>query len=228
MNAFRQPRRKNRRNPSRTPNRSRANRSTRSADPLRTSVTAPFGGQLALSRPIRIDNRLYKFVKVVDKGVITSTASTDGLYAFPFALSDLSEVSSFTSIYDQYRLDRIDFHVIAVTQPSVNSTSATPYAFLAVITDYDDSSALATFALHLNYSNVAVLGPGQGHERSFRPRLSMATSSGGDANTTSWIDCATTSVPHFGIKVGVKTSTSTNVSSWYAFARYHISFRNVR
>jgi hypothetical protein len=194
-----------------------------------TMSVSPFGGPLFLNRPSRVDNRVFSFLKVKDLGALTASAAGDVTAAFSFTLSDLSESSSYTSIYDQWRLDRLDIHVLGVTQPGVTASVTPAYAFLSIVTDYDDTAALAAFSLSLNYENVAVIGPGQGHQRTIVPRMALAA--GGTtqfANSRQWIDCSSTSTPWYGIKTCIKQSTSTNVPSWYLFARYHISFRNVR
>lgn len=191
------------------------------------SVVAPFGGALSLRNPVRAAMHVDKFVKVVDKGVVTASSTADVLTSFKFLLSDLSEATSFANIYDQYKIEKITFHVMAVTQPGVLATTTPSYAFLAIVVDLDDATALASFALALNYDNVAVLAPGQGHERTFKPRLA-ANSPTGTLNSTGWIDATTQACEHYGVKICIKQASTTNVPAWYCFARYHCAFRSVR
>ncbi len=185
-----------------------------------------------IPRQMVSDNTVYSVQKLLDKGVVTSTSIADGLYSYQLALSDLNEVASFTSIYDQYRIDRVQVNVMPVTLPNNTSLTALPYAFCAIVTDYDDSATLASFALALNYQNCRVIGPGQGHSRTIIPHTNLAGFDGATAYAISkpapWIDCANTGVTHYGIKICVKQSTSTFVSGWYVWMTYQVSFRRVR
>jgi len=92
---------------------------------------------------------------------------------------------------------------------------------------------LASWSLHLNYENAQIVGPGERHSRTIVPRTAAASIVSSSAvaalnMSRQWIDAAQPSVPHFGFKVGVQQSTSTNISLWYPYFRYTISFRNVR
>ncbi len=178
----------------------------------------------------RSNNQIYSFSKVIDKGVVTSTSAADGLYAEYFTLNDLSEVSSFTSIYDQYRIFRVDLILMAVTQPGTTAVTSPGYAFCAVCTDLDDANTLASYSLALNYKNVSVLPPGVGHNRTIVPHVNLEanTSSQVISKAAPWIDCSDPAVQHFGFKFAVKQSTSTLVSSWYRYYRVHVQFKLVR
>ncbi len=178
------------------------------------------------------DARPYRFTKLIDKGAVTSTSAAEGNYAFQFTLNDISEVSSFTSVFDQYRISRIDVLLKPCTQVSTNATTAPPYAFCYVVTDYDDAGTLATASLALNYQNVSILGPGQGHRRVLIPHCNIALASSGTQTSLSkpapWLDCADPNVIHYALKISITQSTSTLVSTWRLFTRYFIEFRMVR
>lgn len=178
------------------------------------------------------DLRPYSFTKLLTKGSVTSTSAAEGLYAFSYQLSDLSEVASFTSVFDQYRITRIDLLVRAMTHPSTTVSVSVPYAFCYVVTDYDDASTLGTASLSLNYQNCSILSPGQSHSRHIRPHVLLSAYDGAAAFANSvaspWIDCNNTNVVHYGNKISITQSTSTFVSTWYVWARYYVEFRCVR
>ncbi len=175
-------------------------------------------------------SNLYRFAKVIDAGIVTSTSAADGLYADNFSLANLSENASFTSIFDQYRLVQVELELVAVTQPQVTAATSMAYAFCAVVVDYDDASALASFSLALNYSNFSILPPGRGLRKVIKPHVNLETNTSSQvANQVSpWLDCSDINVPHFGFKFAVKQSTSTFVSGWYRFYKLVFEFKNVR
>ncbi len=184
-----------------------------------------FGGMTMRPR-----QQVFRYSKLIDGGVVTSTSAADGLYADNFSLANLSEASSFTSIYDQYRIAGVELELVAVTQPGVTAATTTAYAFCAVVVDLDDAAALASYSLALNYANLAILPPGRGLRKRIKPHVNSETNTNSAVvNLTSpWLDCSDTTVPHFGFKFAVKQSTSTFISSWYRFYRLDFEFRCVR
>lgn len=182
----------------------------------------------------RGDNTIHTVTKSIDQSTsLTSTVSAPGLYAFQFALSHLSEYTSFTSIYDQYRFDFAEIMILPMTIPSATSSSTVPFANLVIVSDYDDAATLANWALHLNYENATIVSPGKRHTRTIVPRCAGATIVSSTAVSAlnlsrQWIDCSQPSVPHFGFKIGVQQSTSSNLTVWYPYFKYTISFRNIR
>jgi hypothetical protein len=176
----------------------------------------------------------YTFYKCVDKGLLTSTTGAEGLYAFNIKLGDLSEVSSFTSVFDQYRIRSMRVEILPAVQLSTTASASPPYSYLYVVSDFDDSIALATASLALNYQNVKIVAPGQGHFRTITPHVNGYAAE--DPNTAQpansisapWLDCAQTAIAHYGIKCSVLQQTSTNIASWRIWIHYLVDFRMVR
>jgi hypothetical protein len=180
------------------------------------------------------DSKIFTVTKLVDLGIsFTSTSLAQGLYGVSFKLSDVSEYVSFTNLWDQYRIDFVELMLLPESQPSTTSAASVPFANLIVVSDFDDSFPLANWALHLNYQNATILSPGRRHTRKIKPHSSLDTNVLGSPTaamnvTSPWIDSAQPNVLHYGFKVGVQQSTSTNVSLWYPYYKYTISYRNVR
>jgi hypothetical protein len=165
------------------------------------------------------------------KPAVTSTSLAAGLYGISFTVGDLSEIASFTSIYDQYRIPRVELFIKPATQLAAPSASPS-YSFLYIVNDFDDVVPLATSDLALNYSNCTIIGPGQSHHRSIVPAVNATSGASGTTYQTQlpapWLDCADTSVVHYGFKLSVTQSTSTNVNNWSVWCKYHVQFRGVR
>ncbi len=173
---------------------------------------------------------IHKVSEWVDKGAITSTSAVYGYYGFNFTLNDLADVTSYTATYDQYRISLVECFFKPCTQPSVAAGSQ--YAFLHIATDYDDSTAPSTPGQLLSYANCTILSPGESHARSFQPHVALAAYSGAFTSYANdknrWIDAASPSVQHYGLKCTVTQSTSTNVQTWYLYVRYHVELKNQR
>jgi hypothetical protein len=175
------------------------------------------------------DSRIIRMVKAVDKGTVTGTAA-DLFGSITFTLNDLSEVTSITNLYDQYRIDKIDAYFLPLNQPVNSGVTALASGMLVTAVDYDDNGTPGSLAVVLNYDNVKVHPAGQSHTISFVPHIATAAYSGAFtsyANMSSqWIDAVSNTVVHYGLKYGVTGSTYWPV--WRVICRYHISLKSSR
>jgi hypothetical protein len=159
--------------------------------------------------------------------VAQATATTTLQLNFSLANSALS-----AGQWDQYKILAIRF-TITPDQNAVGlfTNSTTSYTPLYCVIDYDDSSALGSLTAAEAYSNVVVLGAGESCERTFRPRMAIAAYSGAFtafANVADlWIDAASTSVQHYGIKILIPgaTAAQTLLPSWQLSTEYFFAFR---
>lgn len=189
-----------------------------------------------------IDRRLYNpapngtlsIVRWVDKGAVTSTSAAPGLYGFVFQLSELSDYTSFTNVFDQFKITQVEVTFRPLTLPSAPST-APAYAFMWFAVDYDDANTPASVAAVTNYSNAVVVTPGRTASIRLVPTVntvvnnnytSTLANSGGIQRI--WVNTLNSDMAWNGLKVGVAQSTSTNVTTWRLFCRYHISFQSCR
>jgi hypothetical protein len=146
-----------------------------------------------------------------------------------FQLSDLDQASSLASVFDQYRLARVEVWLLPRVTVTTQATG-TSMGQIATVVDFDDASTLTNFSSYLDYQNVMV-GPGnEGHYRSFTPHVAIAAYSGtftSFANESApWLDCASPSVQHYGFKAGSTVADAAYSSDLNV--RYHFEFRNVR
>jgi len=162
-------------------------------------------------------------------------ASVDKFAAYQFALSDLTDYTNWISVFDQYRIDEIQ----AVIRPLSTSvglqipTSIKPPLIYTVV-DYDDATAPTTILELKQYSNCAI----SLYETvvvHIKPHMALAAYSGSVftsfANAQGqWIDAASASVPHYGIKIGIEGGDSGQVNLQVVdiSVRYKVSFKNIR
>lgn len=155
-----------------------------------------------------------------------------------FTLNDLPQVTAFTGLYDQYKITKVKVSFIPmVTQNAVISTAAevsNPGLFGTVI-DYDDNNALTTFAQYEEYQNFKFQPciSTKTMTRTFRPHIAIAayqSSFAGFGNKANmWLDCASPTIQHYGLKFYADPYASTLVpQTWQIMATYWLSFRNVR
>lgn len=175
--------------------------------------------------------------KVTEEALVRSTATTTITASatvsvkptFNFTLAGAQVGSGF---FDQYRIEAIRF-TIAPQNNAVGlvTNSTTTLQPLYCVIDYDDSTALSSAGAAVVYSNCIVLNPGESCERVFQPRMAMAAYSGAFTSYAvmdpQWIDAASSSVQHYGIKCWVDPCTigQTLLQSWDVTVEYFIRFR---
>lgn len=164
-----------------------------------------------------------------------------GVYgALAFQLSDLANSSTFSSLFDQYRFEKIRLYIRARTNAASLFNTASPNAAVPrvfIVIDRDDSTAPTAITDLMQYDSVATF---TGHEDcviDLVPNVTPAVFSGGafsgysslPSNST-WIDIANTAVPLYGVKFGVTGLSASTTSSWYwdITAEYVVSFKNTR
>jgi hypothetical protein len=160
---------------------------------------------------------------------ITATPTSDLKTNFNFALSAANVTAGF---FDQYRIEAIRFTVAPQNNAIglVTNSTTTLSPFYCVI-DYDDSTSLANVSAALAYSTCVVANPGESIERVFKPRIAVAGYTGGFTGFTNmadqWIDSASTTVLHYGVKTLVSgvAAAQTLLQSWDVTVEYFINFR---
>lgn len=158
----------------------------------------------------------------------TTSTTVPTFSAVNFNVNGIDQISQLTAIFDQYMIDQVEIWLECALGVGAAETSGAQQ--LAVVVDYDDSNNLTTFPSALDYTNVVTCRLGESIYRRFRPHIAIASYSGtftSFANSPSqWIDAASPSVQHYGIKLAAGTSTAAIIYSLRI--RYHTKWRNVR
>jgi hypothetical protein len=186
-----------------------------------------------LSNPIPAGNKY-----LPDNQIYTTNAEYETLSAFSssttvpvfygtyFTVGSLDQFSSLSAVFDQYRVDEVEWWCV----PNNHVTSQNGGGFLTSVVDYDDANALSTVPQALDYQNALTNEASAGHYRRFKPHAAVAMYSGTFASygniESPWIDCASPSVQHYGIKIAVTAMSS--ISGYNTITRLLVSFRNVR
>jgi len=181
-----------------------------------------------VARALAPPGREYKYQRFAQYGNISTSTTVTTNFAWSFLLSDLPNYTEFTTLYDQYRIEKIELILISNTSESI--PSSVNLGVMYKVTDYDDATTLSTNLDYLQYQNCKVLNP-LFHKKSFplKPRFAVAAYAGAFtsyANNAGWLDVASPSVQHYGVKIGF--SATTVVISYQVLAKFHLSFKNPR
>jgi hypothetical protein len=167
---------------------------------------------------------------------LPSAQLTDTFGVFAFELQDLPQAATFTSAFDQYRIDRVRLHLAA--NQNVNAvnaaTSAIAFPPLIAVVDRDDSTALTTVNAALEYDELQMVKEYQSMTIDLKPALAPAFyqvgafAGYGVSPGTPWLDAASPAIRYYGIKTAMAATASAINVSWSVLAEYFVSFRNVR
>jgi len=174
-------------------------------------------------------NKAYKFTQeYLATSFLTTSTTVPSFQAKQFNVNDLDQISSLTSVFDQYKIDFVEVWLECSTASTANLLNGTQD--LITVVDYDDATNLSTINSALDYTNALATPLGQNHYRKFQPHAAVAAYSGTFVSFSNvsniWIDAGSPGVQHYGFKaIAGITSTAT---SYNLRVRYHTSWRNVR
>lgn len=150
-------------------------------------------------------DKVYTFDRSYSFDLVASgTAPTSQSYSF--SLAGLPNSSDFTNLFDQYRIVQAEARFIPVYAPG-----EFPGSIYTAI-DYDDAVDISTTEA-LQYQTLQITGLYQPFLRTLNPTAADIVYNGnvtvayGQRSRNEWIDVASPSVPHYGLKVAITTIT---------------------
>jgi hypothetical protein len=154
-----------------------------------------------------------------------TTSATNGVYSYfaqPVTLSIFSGTSALISVFDQYRIDQLEFWFDALNP---NVVTNTPMLYTCV--DLDDASVPTSIGQIQDHPGALLSTGPSGHYHRFKPHMAIAAYSGAFTSYSNvpatWIDSASPNVQHFGIKMA--TLSTGNIYTYNLIVRAIISFR---
>lgn len=158
----------------------------------------------------------------------TSTTGAEGNYGLNFVVSDIDDFASISNVFDCYRIKKILYQIKPLTLPVTSSSGINGCELIAAV-DLDDSNA-PTFNGLTHYQNARIATPGNTLAIEFTPHVAVAAYSGAFTSYANeqnkWIDCASSSVQHYGLKVSVGQQLSgTYAHQWLGRAYFILELR---
>lgn len=169
-----------------------------------------------------------------------SNTGTTGFFGLDFRFSDIPNVTSMSTLFDSYRINKVVVSFTPVHNISPTNSLGTPADSiptpLYTIVDYDDSAAPTTQTEVEQYETVKQTAAFRPHYRSLTPAVAQAVYRTGVTFAympayKKWLDLATNDVPHYGLKgmiLGNSTPANNAKCAWNVRATYYISLKGVR
>jgi len=185
------------------------------------------------------NRKVYSFEVSLATTSVQQTATTsffaagNGITQLAPTLSFVDQASTYTGLFDQYRFIKVEWTFRPMFEGfNFQTTDYVPVIY--TVCDYDDGVNPGSTAAMREYQNC------QQHQYetftiSVQPHCADAVygnsafSSFGNV-VSPWIDCTSTLVPHYGLKIGIDAGNTgqTNLQRWSMQTRLWMQFRNVR
>lgn len=193
-----------------------------------------------------MDKIIYPYRQYCDTALLTNAGITtqvavDSRFAWQFTLNMLPQVATFTSLYDVYRISKIEFTIRprAVIHQILGGGQGTvglpAYNNFIYAVDNDDANVPASYNELREYGNAKEIQLLQGrkHVITFKPAVAQIIYNNGITTANGerfspWIDVANPAVPHYGIKIALPPTTSANQITCDITVRYLLEFKQVR
>lgn len=160
--------------------------------------------------------------------------------AWQFALTDVTAYSEFTALFDQYRIDQVDFEVSNLHNSSDATTNVSVMPTLMYAPDYDDASVPSTAGELLTRQRTqswTFRGNGVPLKFSVKPRYLNnvyrdSLTSAYNVAAPGYLDVDSNNVPYYGVKMWLQNCyiTSPGGPKGEVHLRfkltYHLSFKD--
>lgn len=173
-------------------------------------------------------------------GQLILNSPTTLYFAAGFNLADLPQATTYTALFDQYRIEKVKLHFLPRSNAISVFNTASPNAAVPVgylIVDRDDASAPVSVSEVQQFDNAIAFTGRHYACAELVPSITPASYASGafsgylvKDSDSSWIDAANTTVTSYGVKGCISGLTTSTTSSWVwdIIAEYIVSFRKVR
>jgi hypothetical protein len=151
---------------------------------------------------------------------------------FQFELNDLSEANTFQSLFQLYRIQRVDMMFRPLWRCNSVATAAAylpPLLYIAV--DVGNLATWTTIAQALDNDNLTIADDQETVTISFQPFVPFEVQSGSATPRgmmpSPWLSTNDTLVRHFGLNYAIQLggALATEFQSWTVTARYTVQFK---
>jgi hypothetical protein len=171
------------------------------------------------------DLQIVHMAKIVEKTNIVTSTTSAVFRSFAFSASECSDIAEMASVFDQYRLDRVDIRIVPNVTELLTSTPNLGRNYSVI--DFDDANAFTSMTDPLDYNNCLAWEITDPICITLRPRLAVAAYAGtftGFANSRPmWIDAASSGVEHYGVKLAFGAMTTS--ITYTVTCKYYLVWR---
>jgi hypothetical protein len=173
-----------------------------------------------------LDKQVTRTIKTFQLTNVVTSTTVNTFRSYSFSVSSLSDITEMSGVFDQYRLCFVEVKFIPNITEAISSTPLSGLNYTVI--DLDDANAFTSFSDALDYNSLGVWKPLETIQVAFKPRMAIAAYGasvfGSFTNSEpKWIDAASTTVEHYGLKT-VFGSTTSSVT-YVPIVRLHVEWR---
>jgi len=192
--------------------------------------------RLGVGRRGRTQTTVYKYVRsIFVERAYNSDPLANQFYGYGLTLSNVTNHTDFTNLYDQYKIEKIRFTLMP-RQNITTGVGALQVASAPVfsVIDFDDANTPTSIAQLMQYQNLKTTKGTSTHSRVYKPGVQVQTqNSGGGAafgmtRKSPWLDCADDTVQHNAVKFALQAPTGGVSISYDLKVDVFLAFKNVR
>jgi len=168
--------------------------------------------------------------------IANTTISSFG--AFVFSLNQVPNYSEFTTLFDNYRIEKCVVKFTAVGNQMNTTTTPNQVPRIGTVFDYDDNSSPADWNALEQYSSFKVHAGNKSFSMTVYPKISLACYRSGVTdgyvrpdNMLSkhlMVDSSNSDIPHYGLKWGFESNLTANVFIYEIQVDYYLTFFGLR
>jgi len=176
-----------------------------------------------------LSNQVHEFVQSTQEVQLPQTYPGFSNAPYYFSLSQLDQATSWSAVFDQYRLAEVE--ITLRPQYNTGQTGVGAVNWYTVI-DFDDANPVTSAAGMREYNNCMISGY-ETQVRRFVPHAALSAYQGafaGFANVTApWLDVASPTIQHYGLKLGIDPGSAAPLTPQVIVMqfKYRIQFRNI-
>lgn len=173
--------------------------------------------------------------KTVALDVINAVGNVTSYGSTSFEINDLPQYSTYFSLYEEYRIDKIVYKFNSLNNMATNGPSI-GYATLGMIhtnIDYNDNVPPTSIQDMMNDPSYRATRSNRVHTRIFKPKwLDDVGGVVGVQQKTGWLKTASTtqSIPHYGLKWAMEGGLVPTTGQFSFFVKpiitYYVSFKD--
>lgn len=170
----------------------------------------------------------FKTCRTVVKAQAINSVGSEYNVGYFFTLADVPGYTEYTALYDQYRITKIEVNIMPCNTACNNGQYCTPSWMLSSV-DYDNATSQTTAQLR-EVDDVQIIHVQRGKKITFQPRCAIVTAQSSlsglaEAKPGLWINCSTTGVQHYGLKLAMPSANSNGIATMDVMCRYFLEFK---
>ncbi len=176
----------------------------------------------------------HHFRRHVDLGTITLSTAGITSGGFSFQLDEVPNFAEFQSLFDLYKIEYAEVHMLPSFTNVLPSTATTfTTVRVATVIDYNSSGAFATFDDARDFESAQVTDVCAVSARKIHPMYLTGVEEDGSTivvggASRGWLNTTRADIPHYGFRYAFEQAPATYSLSVKCEAVYYLTFKSVK